>query len=118
ASPEGALVHRFALAARWSEWPLVARRALVAAVVLALIVTGIATDVLRRTSDLYVVVAAILVLLLALSAHAGCWLGLECAGVEEARGRWRRRAPLLQRAVPPLVIGVVGLPSVSAAGVA
>ena len=62
-------MHRFALAAHWSEWPLVARRALVAAVVLALIVTGIATDVLRRTSDLYVVVAAILVLLLARSTR-------------------------------------------------
>ncbi len=111
-------MQRFAVAAHWSEWPLAARRAVVATAILALIVTGIATGVLRRTSDLYVIVAAILVLLLARSAQTGFWLGLERAGVREARGRWRRRAPLLQRALPPLLIGGIVLLVAWAGGLA
>jgi len=63
-----------------------------------------ATGVLRRASEVYVALVAVLVLLLARSAHAGFWLGLERAGVDNARGRWRRRSPLVQRAVPPLLI--------------
>ena len=106
------------LTARWSEWPQALRRTVIAVLILALIAAGLATHVLQRTSQLYVVVAAILVLLLARSAQAGFWLGLERAGVRGARGRWRRRAPLLQRAVPPLVIGGVVLLAVWAAGVA
>jgi len=111
-------VHRFDLAAHWSEWPLAARRAVVAAVVVGLIVAGVATNVLRRTSDLYLVVAATLVLLLARSARTGFWLGLERAGVSDARGRWRQRSPFLQRALPPLVIGGIVLLVVWAGGVA
>jgi branched-chain amino acid transport system permease protein len=110
-------VHRVDLAAHWSEWPLAARRAVVAAVILGLIVAGVATNVLRRTSDLYLVVAATLVLLLARSARTGFWLGLERAGVSDARGRWRQRSPFLQRALPPLVIGGIVLLVVWAAGV-
>jgi branched-chain amino acid transport system permease protein len=110
-------VHRVDLAAHWSEWPLAARRAVVAAVILGLVVAGVATNVLRRTSDLYLVVAATLILLLARSAHTGFWLGLERAGVSDARGRWRKRSPFLQRALPPLVIGGIVLLVVSAAGV-
>jgi branched-chain amino acid transport system permease protein len=111
-------LRRFDLAAHWRDWPLAARRGVLAVAVLALIVAGIATNALRRTADLYVVVAAILVLLLARSARAGFWRGLERAGVSEARGRWRRRAPLLQRALPPLVIGGSVLLVVWAAGIA
>src|SRR5205823_1963530 len=59
----------------------------------------------RRTSEMYVAVGAVLILLLARSAYAGFWLGLERAGVDNARSRWSRRPPLMQRAVPPLVIG-------------
>jgi branched-chain amino acid transport system permease protein len=110
-------VHRLGLAAQWREWPPVARRGVIVTVIVALIVAGIATNVLRRTSDLYVIVAATLVLLLARSANAGFWLGLERAGVGDARGRWGRRSPLLQRALPPLVIGGAVLLAVWAAGV-
>ena len=40
--------------------------------------------------------------------QAGFWRGLEAVGVEDARARWRRQSPFLQRAVPPVVIaGVV-----------
>jgi branched-chain amino acid transport system permease protein len=111
-------VDRAGLTARWSEWPPAVRRVVVAAGILALIGAGLATGVLQRTSQLYVVVAGILVLLLARSAQSGFWLGLEHAGVHGALGRWQRRSPLLQRAVPPLVIAGVVLLAVWAAGVA
>jgi len=39
----------------------------------------------------------------------GFWRGLEAAGVKEARIRWRRQSPLLQRAVPPLAIAALVL---------
>ena len=111
-------MHRLGLAAQWREWPQIARRAVVASVIVALIVAGIATNALRRTSDLYVVVAAALVLLLGRSANTGFWVGLERAGVGDARGRWGRRSPILQRALPPLLIGGFVLLAVWAAGVA
>jgi branched-chain amino acid transport system permease protein len=60
--------------------------------------------VLRWSSETKVLVAAVFALFLARNVYAGFWGGLERAGVSDARRRWERRPPLLQRAIPPLVI--------------
>ena len=39
----------------------------------------------------------------------GFWRALEAVGVRDARTRWERQSPFLQRAVPPLVIAVLVL---------
>jgi branched-chain amino acid transport system permease protein len=36
--------------------------------------------------------------------YNGFWRGLEAVGLEDARARWERQSPFLQRALPPLVI--------------
>ena len=38
--------------------------------------------------------------------QGGFWRALEAVGVKDARTRWERQSPFLQRAVPPLVIAV------------
>jgi branched-chain amino acid transport system permease protein len=103
---------------RWRDWPLAARRAVVAAPIVALIVAGVATDVLRRSPAVYLVVVAVLVLLFARSAYAGFWRGLDRAGVHDAQKRWRRQSPFLQRAVPPVVIAAAVVLVAWVAGVA
>jgi len=40
-------------------------------------------------------------------AYRGFFRLLEAVGVKDARSRWESKSPLLQRALPPLVIGVV-----------
>ena len=95
------------IAERWRTWPRPARRAIPAAVIVALIVAGIATHVLQRKPEVYIVLAAILALFFARSAYGGFWIGLDRVGVRNARGRWQRQPTLLQRAVPPLVIAAL-----------
>jgi branched-chain amino acid transport system permease protein len=41
--------------------------------------------------------------------QGGFWRALEAVGVKDARRRWEARSPLLQKAVPPLVIGLLVL---------
>jgi branched-chain amino acid transport system permease protein len=41
--------------------------------------------------------------------QSGFWRGLEAVGVSDARMRWERQSPFLQRAVPPLVIAALVL---------
>jgi branched-chain amino acid transport system permease protein len=43
------------------------------------------------------------------SAYGGFWAAVEAAGVGNARVRWETNPPLVQRAVPPLVIAAVVL---------
>ena len=95
------------IASSWRAWPRPARRAIPAVVIVALIVAGVATHVLQRKPEVYIVLAAILALFFARSAYAGFWIGLDRAGVRNARGRWQRQSTLLQRAIPPLVIGAL-----------
>ena len=40
-------------------------------------------------------------------AYGGFWRLVEAIGVRDARARWERQSPFLQRAVPPLVIAVL-----------
>ncbi len=94
------------LAEAWRERPVV-RRAVPALLIVALIVAGIASHVLRRTPDVYIVLLAVLALFLARNAYTGFWSGLERAGVRDPRRRWERQSPLLQRAIPPVVIAAV-----------
>jgi branched-chain amino acid transport system permease protein len=47
----------------------------------------------------------------------GFWRGLDAVGVKDAEGRWHRRSPLLQRALPPLAIAVLVILIAWAAGV-
>jgi branched-chain amino acid transport system permease protein len=103
---------------RWRDLPLAVRRGVIAAAVVGLIVAGIATDVVRRTPEVYIVVIAVLVLLLGRSAYTGFWVALDRAGVHDARSRWSRQSPFLQRAIPPVVIAAVVLLAAWAAGVA
>jgi branched-chain amino acid transport system permease protein len=49
--------------------------------------------------------------------QGGFWRALEAVGVENARRRWEGQAPILQRAVPPLVIAALVLLLSWAAGV-
>jgi branched-chain amino acid transport system permease protein len=102
-------VRRIQQVPRWRDWSPALRRGVLAAGVVALTVAGLATDVLRHSSAVYVVAIAIVVLLLARSAYAGFWHALDRAGVHNAEARWRRQSPFLQRAVPPLVIAAVVL---------
>jgi branched-chain amino acid transport system permease protein len=92
-----------AVASAWRERPVV-RRAVPAFLIVALLLAGIGSHVLRRTAEVYIVIVAVLALFLARSAYVGFWLGLERAGVRDARSRWQRQSPFLQRAVPPVVI--------------
>src|SRR5437016_5335172 len=102
----------------WGDLPLVARRGIPALLFTALIVAGLAAHVLRRTPEVYIVLGAVLILLLARSAIAGFWLGLERSGVRDPHGRWREQPQGVQRAVPPLVIAGFVLLIAWAAGVA
>jgi branched-chain amino acid transport system permease protein len=97
-------VGRVNVAAFWRSQPRVARGALPALTIAGLLLGLAWAGVLKRSSEVYVLVAAVLALFLARSAYAGFWLGLERAGLRDARSRWRKRPPLLQRAVPPVVI--------------
>ncbi len=95
---------RVTVAALWRRQPLVVRRA-VPALPIAGLLLGLAwSGVLRRSPEVYILVAAVLAFFLARSAYAGFWLGLERTGVRDARGRWQGQSRLLQRAVLPLVI--------------
>src|SRR5438128_5116382 len=105
------------VAALWREQPVV-RRAVPALLIVALVVAGMGSHVLRRTADVFIVIAAVLAFFLARNAYAGFWLGLERAGVGDARGRWQRQSPRLQRAVLPLVIAAGVILIAWAAGVA
>jgi branched-chain amino acid transport system permease protein len=49
--------------------------------------------------------------------QGGFWRSLEAVGVHDARARWRKRSPFVQRAVPPLVIATVVILVVWALGV-
>ena len=109
---------RLNFAAQWRDLPLVVRRAVPASLCVALVVAGLASHVLRRSPEVYIVIGAVLVLFLARSAYAGFWLGLERAGVRDPRGRWQRQTPLMQRSVPPLVIAPLVIGVAWAAGAA
>jgi branched-chain amino acid transport system permease protein len=105
-----------AVAAEWRERPAV-RRGVLVGLIIAVFVAGISGNVLQRTADVYIFVVALLVLLLAKSARAGFWQGLERVGVKDAKRRWERQSPLLQRAVPPLIIAAVVILAAWAGGV-
>jgi branched-chain amino acid transport system permease protein len=92
------------VAALWRSLPPAVRRGLPALAIAGLLLVLAWSGVLRRSSETYILVVAVLVLFLARNAYAGFWGGLERAGVSDARRRWERRPPLLQRAIPPLVI--------------
>jgi branched-chain amino acid transport system permease protein len=101
-------VSRVSVAALWRSWPAVVRRGLPAVTIAGLLLGLAWSGALRRSSETYLLVAAVLALFLARNAYAGFWGGLERVGVSGARRRWERRPPFLQRAIPPLVIaGVV-----------
>jgi branched-chain amino acid transport system permease protein len=97
-------VGRVRVSALWRRQPLVVRRAVLALPIAGLLLGLAWSGVLRRSPEVYILVAAVLALFLARSAYAGFWLGLDRAGLGDARGRWQRKSPLLQRAVPPPVI--------------
>src|SRR5919204_598538 len=96
------------VAVLWRERPVL-RRAIPALLIVALLLAGIGSHVLRRSAEVYIVIAAVLAIFLARAAYTGFWSGLDRVGVQDARGRWRRQSPLLQRAVPPVVIAALVL---------
>jgi branched-chain amino acid transport system permease protein len=49
--------------------------------------------------------------------QGGFWRGLEAVGVKKARARWEQQSPLLQRAVPPVVIAGLVILIAWAAGI-
>jgi branched-chain amino acid transport system permease protein len=97
-------VARVNVAALWRNLPPAVRRGLPALAIAGLLLGLAWSGVLRRSSETYILVAAVLALFLARNAYAGFWGGLERAGVSDARRRWEKRPPLLQRAIPPLAI--------------
>src|SRR5438067_8777484 len=96
------------MAVRLQDRPPIVRRAALA-LLISLLLLGLAwRGVLQRSSELYTIIAAVLAFLLARSAYSGFWLGLERAGVRDARARWQQQPPILQRAVqPPVIAGLV-----------
>jgi branched-chain amino acid transport system permease protein len=94
-------------AAWWRRQPLVVHRAVPALLIVGLLFGLALSHELRRSKELYLIVAAVLVIFLSRSAYVGFWRGLEGVGVKDARRRWERQSPFLQRAVPPVVIAVL-----------
>jgi branched-chain amino acid transport system permease protein len=91
----------------WSDLPLIVRRGIWAVLCIALFVVGLATNKLQKSSEVYILLVAILVLLLWRPLAGYFWPGLERAGVRDPERRWHRQPPLLQRAVPPVIIAAV-----------
>jgi branched-chain amino acid transport system permease protein len=102
----------------WQRQPLVVRRALPALPIAGMLLALAWSGVLRRSPEVYILVAAVLALFLARSTYAGFWQGLERSGVRDPRSRWEQRSPFLQRAVPPLVIATFVLLAAWAGGIA
>jgi branched-chain amino acid transport system permease protein len=103
--------------ALWREQPLVVRRAVPALVIVALLLGLAWSGHLRRSTEVYILAAAVLAFFLSRSAYVGFWRGLDRVGVTDARGRWEKRSPFLQRAVPPVVIAALVILFAWAAGV-
>src|SRR5438876_627435 len=111
------LVRKTAQLPRGRLHPIV-RRA-VPALLIAGVVLGLAwSGKFQRSTEVYTLVAAVLVLFMAKYAYTGLWFGLERVGVRNARGRWQARSPFLQRAVPPVGISGVVILAAWAAGLA
>ncbi len=94
-------------AAWWRRQPLVVHRAVPALLIVGLLLGLALSHELRRSKELYLIVGAVLVIFLSKSAYVGFWRGLEVVGVDDARRRWERQSPFLQRAVPPVVIALL-----------
>ena len=73
------------VSALWRRQPLVVRRAVLALPIAGLLLGLAWSGVLRRSPEVYILVAAVLALFLARSAYAGFWLGLDRAGLGDAR---------------------------------
>jgi branched-chain amino acid transport system permease protein len=106
------------IAVPWRGLPLVVRRAAPGLLISGLLLGLAWSGVVQRSPELYILVAAVLALFLARIAYAGVWAGLGRAGVHDARARWQTQQPLLQRAVPPLVIAGLVILIAWAAGLA
>jgi branched-chain amino acid transport system permease protein len=91
----------------WRRQPLVVHRAVPALLIVGLLLGLALTHDVRRSKELYLIVGAVLVIFLSKSAYVGFWRGLEVVGVDDARRRWERQSPFLQRAVPPVVIALL-----------
>jgi branched-chain amino acid transport system permease protein len=104
------------VSAHWHRQPVLVRRVLPAVLIAALLLALAGTDVLRQSTEVYVIVVVVLLLFLARAALAGFWRGLDRIGVEDARNRWQAQSPLRQRAVPPVVIAAAVILVAWAAG--
>jgi branched-chain amino acid transport system permease protein len=102
-SPRGAERAR----ALWLLLPAVVRRAVPALLIAGLIIVLAIADVFRQSTVVYSIAAFVLVLFLGRNAYAGFWTGLERVGLHDARRRWERQPPLLQRATLPVVIAAL-----------
>jgi branched-chain amino acid transport system permease protein len=102
----------------WRRQPQVLRRVLPALLISGLLLGLAWSGVLHRSPEVYILVVAVLALFLAKNAYSGFWVGLERAGVQDARRRWERQSPFLQRAMPPVVIAGLVILIVWAAGLA
>jgi branched-chain amino acid transport system permease protein len=92
--------------AQWHRQPFLWRRVVPAVLIAALLLALAGADVLRQSTEVYLIVVAVLLLFLARAAFANFWRALDQIGVEDGRSRWQAQSPLVQRAVPPVVIAV------------
>jgi hypothetical protein len=84
-------VHRLGVGAFWRRQPRVVRRALPALPIAGALLVLARTGVLRRSPEVYILVAAVLAIFLARSAYAGFWVGLEGGSARRfCCGRCRR----------------------------
>ena len=102
--------------ALWHRHPVLMRRAVPAVLITALLIALAGAGVLRQSGEVYLIVVVVLLLLLARAAFANFWRGLDRIGVEDAHSRWQAQSPLVQRAVPPVVIAAVVILIAWAAG--
>jgi branched-chain amino acid transport system ATP-binding protein len=102
--------------ALWHRQPVLMRRVVPAVLIAALLLALVGAGVLRQSTEVYLIVVVILLLFLARAAFANFWRGLDRIGVEDAHGRWQTQSPLVQRAVPPVVIAVAVILIAWAAG--
>jgi branched-chain amino acid transport system permease protein len=102
--------------ALWHRQPVLLRRVVPAVLITALLLALAGADVIQQSTEVYLIVVVVLLLFLVRAALASFWRGLDRIGVEDARSRWQSHSPLVQRAVPPVVIAAAVILIAWAAG--
>src|SRR5262249_48126300 len=103
---EGEAPRRETIGELWARQPDWAKRLIKTGGVLAIIrVLGL-SDQLKRSGQLWAAIVVIVVALNWRTILALFWWALDAFGVKDAKQRWSRQPPMVQRAIPPLAIAL------------